>query len=1523
MKLLATLCLLCLFPLTAVYAQPIVVSEYYSTSSSNGVGEWTELLVLSDNVDLRNYILTDNNSGQTTAQGGVRFRPTLFWQHVRKGTVIVIRHRDEAIPEDVDAWDGYLEIEATNATYFDQIMLASGSWDIAALNIASAGDILEILNPSNTHIHSLSHKQTTGSYYNSMSIPKPNYGGSLSDNNSVVISPGADVSEYSDNNAAVATASPSKGLPNSSQNSALWRSLREPDQFTNTTMTATANDAFTQIELNWQAVTDSYAFDAVTGYIILRSLTNSFTPPSDGATYNPGATLGSAIVVDNILGSDITTFTDNIAALSIPCNQKVYYRIYPYRYGTDNLNGSGFNAARGRAYNTANFASANAEKVFVGQATVTATSPTTFCEGDNVTLRATPAGASYQWSRNGTPIGGATGQTYTTVTAGNYTVQITAANGCVSSSITVATVTVNPTPATVLTAVAAQCLSNNFFSFSQTGVAGATYLWEFGAGATPATSTQEDPSGITYSSAGSKLVRLTVTKDGCVFTTTQTVQVNASPSLSIAAVLPICEGDSTRLVATAAAGVTYMWSGNGLSDYTSSNPWAKPTVTTTYTLVVTDPISGCTAQQQVTVVVFERPRVRIQATTLTVCTGGTITLSDDGTSEGGQYTWLPNHQSGPVLTVTHDTPGVYVYRLELVGGNGCRDTSDAIAITVLPKPDAFVNTPQGTTVCPGAKVRLSANDMPDATYKWNNGATTRDIEVGPGTYIVTVALGDNCKAISAPVVVTELTPSFSLSSRTVSFAELGKCESGTETTVVVTNTGKEDLTFTSTSSPHFVAPGSFVVPRNGSQTLTLRFAPANGAGTYKGRVYLSALPCGIIDSIDVEGTKVGSSDARLDISSVTYPTRLSCATSLQDTVVTFANAGADEMRITAIAVEAPFALVSPNSSSFPLILQPGAAQQLTFRYSPTALGAAQRNAVLHYETGTCKDSLLVLLAGLYEQPSLVAVQSMLRFAPLPGCETYRDSAVVITNSGTVAVTVEASFTPAGEFSVQKHSSQVLAPGESDTIVVRFQPSGSGLRQAKLQVRETLCNTLQEIALEGVKQGISFSVTNAVEFAPLVMPCASGTTTATVSVSNTSAEQVDAFIASAALKNGAAGFQVSVPNGTPLPNGEVKDFVVTFSPPGDGVFADTLLLQLQPCDVVRMIPLSGVSGLAQLSKTGSEVVITPQPVGSAINASMIFRNTGSVPVTVTSVAGVETPFALLSVTPPLPALLQPDSIMVVEVKYIPNDAKADTIRVYALYSTPGCALLSDSTAVIGNGILSSLPQPVDVAASLPVLNGSPGDEIVFPLLLSSTGIDTAQISGVHAFISFDGTLLLPLSAETGPIAPGFATSMQEPVPGQLRVHITSASSVLSGSGTAAYLRLRVLLGSALTTPLRIDSLQFDTPLKINYTSSSGTFILTDSCAIQTRLLNLAGATAFSVVATDGNSMVVEFSTAYDGPIALMLYDALGRQLQTPVAGDVRAGVYRVVLPTAHLPEGMYFLVLQVAGTTKTTGVPLVR
>ena len=83
-------------------------------------------------------------------------------------------------------------------------------------------------------------------------------------------------------------------------------------------------------------------------------------------------------------------------------------------------------------------------------AVISPAGPTTFCDGDSVSLVAgTGAGLTYTWRRDGSVIAGATGNSYTAKLSGQYTVEIS--NGTCASTSAPVTVTVNPTNPTMLT----------------------------------------------------------------------------------------------------------------------------------------------------------------------------------------------------------------------------------------------------------------------------------------------------------------------------------------------------------------------------------------------------------------------------------------------------------------------------------------------------------------------------------------------------------------------------------------------------------------------------------------------------------------------------------------------------------------------------------------------------------------------------------------------------------------------------------------------------------------------------------------------------------------------------------------------------------------------------------------------------------------------------------------------------------------------------------------------------------------
>ncbi len=186
--------------------------------------------------------------------------------------------------------------------------------------------------------------------------------------------------------------------------------------------------------------------------------------------------------------------------------------------------------------------------------------------------------------------GGATAATVSGLQAGTYSVTVTDSAGCPQTQ----TVTLTQ-PAQIVntsTSTPENCnLANGNASVSSNGGnPGYTYLW----------SNSSTNDSITNVPAGSYTVTAT-DANGCSVTDVVVVSNTGNASANAGPSVTITSGQTTIL--TGSGGVTYSWSpSTDLSCTNCQNPVASPTVTTVYTLTVTD-INGCTGIDSVTVTV--------------------------------------------------------------------------------------------------------------------------------------------------------------------------------------------------------------------------------------------------------------------------------------------------------------------------------------------------------------------------------------------------------------------------------------------------------------------------------------------------------------------------------------------------------------------------------------------------------------------------------------------------------------------------------------------------------------------------------------------------------------------------------------------------------------------------------------------------------------------------------------------------------------------------------------------------------
>lgn len=286
--------------------------------------------------------------------------------------------------------------------------------------------------------------------------------------------------------------------------------------------------------------------------------------------------------------------------------------------------------------------------ITIGSATVpsiTANGSTTFCQGGSVVLSSS-SGTAYLWST------GATTQSITVTTSGNYTVSTTQSGGC-SATSAVRTVTVGSAPIPTITASGPTTFCNGG-SVTLTASSGTSYFWSNGA----------TTSSITVSTSGNYTVRVSQT-GGCSTTSSPTsVTVNtgtvSTPSVSASGPTTFCNGGSVTL--TASSGNSYLWS-NGATTQS-----VLITTGGNYNVRVTQ-AGGCSAQSgSTTVTVNPTATFSISVSgPLTFCNGGSVNFNVSSPNAQA-FVWYRNNivvYTGLNNVFTATTAGVYKMRAQL------------------------------------------------------------------------------------------------------------------------------------------------------------------------------------------------------------------------------------------------------------------------------------------------------------------------------------------------------------------------------------------------------------------------------------------------------------------------------------------------------------------------------------------------------------------------------------------------------------------------------------------------------------------------------------------------------------------------------------------------------------------------------------------------------------------------------------------------------------------------------------------
>ncbi|MDT8308801.1 MAG: PKD domain-containing protein [Bacteroidales bacterium] len=302
-------------------------------------------------------------------------------------------------------------------------------------------------------------------------------------------------------------------------------------------------------------------------------------------------------------------------------------------------------------------------------------------------------------------------------TAGTKLVQLTISNANCSNTIMLP-VNIHLTPTVSFSSNAPVCRDEGI-NLLNTGSTGSNwaYFWNLGSGANPSNSSSENPSGITYSSGGSKTITFTIYDGNCIATHTDTIDVYSLPYADAGTDTTICSNRSVMIGTPALANHSYKWFPSGsLDNDTIAQPVASPIApVTTYIVNVTNTITMCDNYDSITVTMLA-PLIANAGTDVEICLHDSVQIGT-GLLEGQEYSWTPlngiNNSNISNPWVSPDT--TTTYELTVTGTNsGCDPVTDQVLVTVHPLPDAMAGPDD--TITTATSVQLFATG--GVQYAW-------------------------------------------------------------------------------------------------------------------------------------------------------------------------------------------------------------------------------------------------------------------------------------------------------------------------------------------------------------------------------------------------------------------------------------------------------------------------------------------------------------------------------------------------------------------------------------------------------------------------------------------------------------------------------------------------------------------------------------------------------------------------------------------------------------------------------------
>ena len=291
--------------------------------------------------------------------------------------------------------------------------------------------------------------------------------------------------------------------------------------------------------------------------------------------------------------------------------------------------------------------------------------------------------------------------------------------------------------------IISSCLENNSIIYTDKSTSAESYHWDFGDSAMPQSADSQGPYTVSYTTAGSKTIVLSVTgKGGCQVIKTVNINIK-SDSIFTLNDTSVCKGQSIKIFADGFN--TYKWSNGSVT-----NPLiVTPDVTTTYYLTATNS-SGCLSKGSVLVMI--KTITLTAASNSPICEGDTLRLFASSINNAtykwnGPLNFSSNSEDPIILNVDYKYNGNYSVFADI---DGCITPEEGTIVKINKRPSNFL--PADTNTCGAFNFRINIKN-PYKNLLWQDGSNLTYYDIADtGKYWLNVTDENNCTGTDTMIV---------------------------------------------------------------------------------------------------------------------------------------------------------------------------------------------------------------------------------------------------------------------------------------------------------------------------------------------------------------------------------------------------------------------------------------------------------------------------------------------------------------------------------------------------------------------------------------------------------------------------------------------------------------------------------------------------------------------------------------------------------------------------------------------------